>query len=223
MKKISINNIIKFRNRPEKNQKAFLNSLIAKSETKTEGGGNYWVRSLSALSNSIKYNNHEPIKEKIDEILELYSPDLTNQTKIMYDRNLNILYNYEDFDFSNWLPNDHEILSKSKNKSIIYLNSVPVQITPSQIFSFENEEKTYVGAIWFVAKLDGYKTSELGMFAEALFIYLSNNFKNKYEVSNKHCIVVDVLGKFELNYQNLIDNEVVSILGSTLKSIEKKM
>ena len=223
MKKISLNNIIKFRNKAEKQQKGFINNLKVKSEIKTEGGGNYWIRSLSALSNSIKLNNHEPINEKIAEILELFSPDLTSQTKNMYERNINILHNYEDFDFSNWLPNEFEIESKSIKKNIIYINSVPVQITPSQIFSFEKNEENYVGAIWFVAKLDGYKTSELGMFTEALFYYLSNNFEDKFTVSNEHCIVVDVIQKTELNYQNLIDNKVPSILNSTLELIRQNL
>ena len=223
MKKISLNNIIKFRNKAEKQQKGFINNLKVKSEIKTEGGGNYWIRSLSALSNSIKLNNHEPINEKIAEILELFSPDLTSQTKNMYERNINILHNYEDFDFSNWLPNEFEIESKSIKKNIIYINSVPVQITPSQIFSFEKKEENYVGAIWFVAKLDGYKTSELGMFTEALFYYLSNNFEDKFTVSNEHCIVVDVIQKTELNYQNLIDNKVPSILNSTLELIRQNL
>ena len=37
MKKISLNNIIKFRNKAEKQQKGFINNLKVKSEIKTEG------------------------------------------------------------------------------------------------------------------------------------------------------------------------------------------
>lgn len=223
MKKISINNIIKFRNRIEKNQKAFLNSIQKKAQTKNDGGGNYWIRSLSALSNAVKSNDHEPIKEKIGEILEVFSPDLTKQTKDMYQRNLDILHNYEDFDFSNWLPNEFEILSKTNKKTIIYIKNVPVQITPSQIFKFDKDGDEFVGGLWFVAKFDGYKIEELGMFAEALFIFLTNNFEKDYRVSKKHCIVVDVLAKKNLSFKNVIKNGIPTILKSTLDSISKKL
>ncbi len=221
MKKISINNIIKFRLKSDKSQKGFLNTISKEVEIKSEGGGNYWVRSLSAMNNAIKLNSTEPIKDKITELLELFSPSLTNQTKDMYQRNLNILYNYEDFNFSNWLPENYEIISKTNKNSIIYIETIPVQITPSQIYSFEKERKQYVGAIWFVAKLEGYNVSELGMFAEALFLYLSNNFDKNFTVYPLNCLVVDVLGKKEISYQDLIDNRVSSILKPTLELIKK--
>lgn len=220
MKKISINNIIKFRLKSDKSQKGFLNTISKEIEVKSEGGGNYWVRSLSAMNNAIRLNSTEPIKDKITELLGLFVPSLTNQTKDMYQRNLNILYNYEDFDFSIWLPENYEIVSKTNKKSIIYIETVPVQITPSQIYSFEKEGKQYVGAIWFVAKLEGYNVSELGMFAEALFIYLSNNFDQDFTVFPQNCLVVDVLGKQEISYQDLIDDKVPAILKSTLKLIK---
>lgn len=136
MKKISVSNLVKFRKKLEKNQKAFLNSLIKKNEIKSTEGGNYWVRSLSALSNAVKLKDSLPIKEKIAAILEDYKPNIIKQTKDKYDRNLQILHNYEDFDFSNWIPDGAEILSKANKKSIIYIDTVPVQILPNQIYSF---------------------------------------------------------------------------------------
>ncbi|EJL68547.1 hypothetical protein [Chryseobacterium populi] len=220
MKKISLNNIILFRQKLDKNRKAFLSSLRRKDEIKSEGGGNYWVRSLSALSNGFKLKDNQPLKEKISEILELFTPALTKQIKEMYQRNLDILHNYEDFDFSEWLPENSKILSKTNKKSIIYINTIPVQITPSQIYSFEKNGNIYVGAIWFVAKLKGYKIEELGMFAEALYIYLSNNFDQEFELSAENCLIVDVLGKKEVNYQMLIDEEIPSIFNTTLELIK---
>ncbi|MCJ7933322.1 MAG: hypothetical protein MUW56_06705 [Chryseobacterium sp.] len=126
MKKISINNIIKFRLKSDKSQKGFLNTISKEVEIKSEGGGNYWVRSLSTMNNAIRLNSTEPIKDKITELLGLFVPSLTNQTKDMYQRNLNILYNYEDFDFSIWLPENYEIISKTNKKSIIYIETIPV-------------------------------------------------------------------------------------------------
>jgi len=139
----------------------------------------------------------------------------------MYQRNLDILHNYEDVEISNWLPDNAQILSKTNKKSIIYIDTIPVQITPSQIYSFEHSGNEYLGAIWFVAKLEGYTLAELGMFSEALFIYLSNNFDQNYTISTENCLVVDVLGKQEVNYQQIIDEEIPAILYLTLNLIKQ--
>ncbi len=173
------------------------------------------------MNNAIRTNSNEPIKDKITELLDLFVPSLTKQTKDMYQRNLNILHNYEDFDFSKWLPKNYTIISKTNKKSIIYLETIPVQITPSQIYSFEKDGKEYVGAIWFVAKLDGYNITELGVFAEALFIYLSNNFDQNSTINPENCLVVDVIGEQEVNYQELVDNKITAILKPTLELIKK--
>ena len=185
-----------------------------------DGGGDYWVRSLSALSNAIKEKNTEPIKDKIVDISNDFKPNMIKQTKDMYERNLNILHNYEDFDFSNWLPANARILSRNSKKAIIDISGIPVQITPSQVYSFEEGEDRYVGAIWFLAKLEGFKKPELGIFAEALHIYLSANFEHSHQVSAKNCLIVDVLNKEEVNYQMIVDSEIPSLLFETLEIIK---
>lgn len=226
MKKISVNNIIIFNQKSEKSQQTFLNFLKRKGliqESTESSGGNYWVRSLSAMSNAFREISNEPIKHKISEIVDLFTPKLTKQTKDMYQRNLNILHNYEDFDFSKWLPEKINVVSKTSKKSIIYLNTVPVQINPSQIYTFDKDDKKCVGAIWFVARLEGYKQEELGMFAEALFIYLSNNFGDEYFISQENCLVVHVLDKKEVNYKMIVDEEIPSVFDSVLQQIKKLM
>lgn len=147
MKKISVKNIVAFRNRSDKSKKAFLNSLNRERDINSESGGDYWVRSLSALSATIKEKSVEPIKNKITDILRDSVPNLTKQTKDMYARNLNVLHNYENFNFENWLPIDYKVLSKTSKKGIIDIDDIPVQITPSQVFVFENDDIKCVGAV----------------------------------------------------------------------------
>jgi len=220
MKKITLNKIVEFRYKSEKNQKGFLKNINKNSES--SGGGNYWVRSLSAMSNAIKLNDHNLIKEKITEILEANVSGLPKRTKDMYDRNLKILYNYQSFDFSNWLPEKYKILSKTNTKTILEINTIPVQVNPSQIFSFDNDGIKSVGAVWFVSRFKGYRMEELGMFTEALFIYLTNNFGEKYPIDSKYCIVIDVLEKQEVRYVDLINKKVSKILDSTLELIKRQ-
>ncbi len=224
MKKISVKNIILFRKKSEKSKKAFLKSLNKAKANDSENGGNYWVRSISALTNTFRTNDNQHIKDKIDNISADYSNSKRRQTKDMYKRNLDILYNYEDFDFSTWYPNKtFRILDKANKKSIIELNKIPVQVLPNQVFTFTKNSIDYAGAIWFIAKLDGYSKAEFGIFAETLFNYLSINFSNKYEVSPETCIVVDVLNLEEVTYQMVIDNKIPALLKETLKSIKENL
>ncbi|MDP1843372.1 MAG: hypothetical protein Q8K64_08125 [Sediminibacterium sp.] len=220
MEKISVKNIILFRKKSDKFKKTFLASINKVKTVETEGGGNYWVRSISALNNSFRTNDNQHIKDKIENISDDYNNSTRKQTKDMYQRNLDILYNYEDFDFSNWYPNKtFKILDKANKKSIIEINKVPVQVLPNQVFTFTKNKINHVGAIWFVAKLDGYTKAEYGIFAETLFNYLKNNFSSKYEISPENCLVVDVLNVDEVNYQMVLDDKIPSILKETLKSI----
>lgn len=224
MKKISIKNIIAFRKKSEKSKKAFLKSLDKIKVSDSESGGNYWVRSISALSNAFKTNNNQYIKDKIDDISEDYNNSKLKRTKDMYQRNLDILSNFEDFDFSTWYPNNtFGILNKVSRKSIIEINKIPVQVLPNQIFIFKKNTIEYVGAVWFIAKLDGYNKSELGIFAEVLFNFLNINFSKKYEVSPENCLIVDVLNLDEITYKMILDNKIPALLQSTLESIKENL
>jgi len=220
MKKISVKNIVTFINKTEKSRKTFLDNLGKPNETSLDGGGDYWVRSLSALSNAVKVKNTEPIKEKIADILNDFKPGIIKQTRDMYERNLSILHNYKDFDVSNWLPANAVIVSKNSKKAVIDISGLPVQLTPSQVYSFDDGEEKCVGAIWFLAKLEGFKKEELGIFAEALHIYLSANFENSHRISAQNCLIIDVLNKEEVNYQMIVDGEIPSLLFATLENIK---
>lgn len=224
MKKISVKNIIAFRKKPDKSKKTFLKSLSKAKANDSESGGNYWVRSISALANTFRTNDNQHIKNKIDDIAADYDNSKRKQTKDMYQRNLDILHNYEDFDFSTWYPNKtFQTLDKASKKSIIEINRVPVQVLPNQVFAFTKNKVNYVGAIWFIAKLDGYSKAELGIFAETLFNYLSNNYSKKYEVSPEHCLVIDVLNLDEVTYQMVLDQEIPALLKETLKVIRENL
>ncbi len=222
MKKISVKNIIEFRKKSEKSKKSFLKSLDKVKPITTETGGNYWVRSVSAMSKSFKTNDNIHIKEKIEIISNLYEISKSLKTKVMFQRNLNILLNYENFDFSTWYPNNaFKILDKNSRNSIIEINSIPVQVLPNQIFSFKSNETDCVGAVWFIAKLQRYNEAELGIFSESLFNLLKVNFSKNYEVMPEYCLIIDVLNVKEVTYKMILDNKISALLQSTLKAIKE--
>lgn len=223
MKKISVKDVVRFRNNTDRTKKSLLSSLLKKEDIKSEGegGGDYWVRSLSALSSAVKEGNTDPVKNKIADVSSKIQPGLIKKTRDMYERNIAILYHYEDFNIDNWLPDRSKIITKANKKVIIDIESVPVQIAPSQVFYFEKDGIKKIGAIWFVAQLGGFAEPDLGIFAECLYIHLSHLFKDKYQVEPRNCLVVEVVKNTEVDYQMILDKAIPSLLSSVLKEIRK--
>lgn len=221
MKKLSISKVIEFSRKSEKSKLAFLKQHN-KPKQPSNGGGDYWASCISALGHAFKNNNNKFITEKIESLLG----DLKNTphkiTKNMYKRNIDILYNFETFDFSKWIPIEQiEFLNKNSNYSIIDIAGIPIQVKPTHLFSFGEEEKNEIGAIVFVSKLDGYRKDELATFSDSLYRYLTTNYSDKYKVNPSLCIAVDSTNLNEITYSNIQNGEVKSILDKTLIEIKK--
>jgi hypothetical protein len=99
MKKISIKNLIEFRNKSDRGKKTFVEKIKSnKIEIPSEGGGDYWITSLSAICNSYRDNDLELIDNKIYELEEKLSNTKHTITKNMYQRNISILKKYKNLD-----------------------------------------------------------------------------------------------------------------------------
>ena len=225
MKTLSIKSIIKFRGKSDKSKKTFASSLKSnKAKAHAKGGGDYWITCLSAISNSFRSDDLQFVIDKRVELEEKYEETSYRQAKDMYKRNIDVLYNYEDFDLKKWRPSKKlTFLKKHKADSILTIKGLDVQATPHHIFTCQKNGVEEVGAIWFIAKLDGFESDELGMFVDILYRYLKANFSKEFEISPKHCIAVDVFKKFEVNYSQMEKGEIPLILNSTLDDIKKWM
>lgn len=225
MKKITIKDIIKFRNKSDKNKKNFVSNLkLDPKKNNPESGGDYWISCLTAISNSYKLDNLQFIINKRDELDTKNEETDYKRTKLMYQRNLDILSNFEDFDFKKWRPTESlKFIKKHKDNSILMIKGLPIQVSPHHIFTFQKNDIQEMGAIWFIAKLNGFTKNELGMFADILFQNLKTNFSNKYNISSKYCIAVDVFNNFDVNYSQLETGEISPILNLTLDEIKKLM
>ena len=219
MKKISIKNLVEFSRKSEKSQKTFIR-LLNTSKPST-GGGDYWITSISALSNAFKENNNALIKEKIKSLFKSKKDTPHKISKTMFQRNIEILDNYEDFDFSKWLPNaEFKIHSKPRLMNTFNVVGLPVQVLPSHVFSYDEEGVSTIGAIWFVAKLDGFTTKELGMFTESLHLYLKTNYSTDYTINTDLCLAVDVVNNEELSYGKMKRSKIPFLLESTLEELK---
>ncbi len=120
MQKITIKNLVDFRRRTGKSKASLAQALKkGKETTEGEGGGDYWVTSLSALSNAYKTGNLRFIVEKKSDLEGKYNNTRIDQTKNMYKRNIAILSNYEDYDLKKIKP---EVVDKFLSKPKIDLD-----------------------------------------------------------------------------------------------------
>lgn len=222
MEKISVSNVVEFRRKSTKSQDTFVNNLKRPKQDDPSGGGNYWVTSVSAVSKFYGSGDNEIILDKLNELLEKFGRATATTSKKMYQKNIEILHNFEDFDFAKMKPEKgFSIVSRRNNKSIILIKGIPVQITPNHVFTFTENENEKVGAILFVAKKDGYSVEEIAIFTDVLYRYVKLNYSPKHEISKRYCIVLDVVNLKNGKYEQVENNNINSLLESTLESIKK--
>ena len=225
MKKLSIKEIVEFRGKLDRAKKNFASTIqLDKPKEEADGGGDYWITSLSAVSNSYRLNDLGIIKDKIDELEEKYEATDFKRTKTMYKRNIDILYSFEDFDFKKWRPSKNlKFVKKHRTGAVLTIKGLQLQINPHHVFTFGKDDAKEIGAIWFIAKIGGYGKEELGMFTDILHRYLKNNFGKEFDINPKYCIAVDVVENFAVKYDQIENEEVPAILSLTIDEIKKLM
>lgn len=224
MRKLTIKDVVDFREKTDRSKRNFALSLKIpiQEQASQDGGGDYWVSCLSAISNSYKQNDLQPIIEKRNELEGKYETTEVKTTKIMYKRNVDILYRFEDFDIQRLRPSQEmRFLKQRKEHQILTIKGLPIQVNPRYVFTFKQDQTEEVGAIWFIAQLDGFRPEELGMFADILHRYLKTHYSKDYIINPQYCIAVDVFKGFDVNYLQLIDGEVSKTLDSSLDEIKK--
>lgn len=221
MDKIRIKDLIEFRNKKDGPRKTFVNNLKKEKQKKQDGdGGDYWITSLSAISNTFRHNNTDFLQEKIDDLQEKIVVANHKNTKDQYKRNIDILIGFKEYDLDQIRPDaDLKFHKKPNDKSLINIKGIPVQAWPHHVFSFSINDSDEIGAVWFVTKLTGFKTSELGMFADILFRYLDTHYSKDFYVNPDYCIAVNASNGQEVNYQDILNGDVPVLIDSTIDEL----
>jgi hypothetical protein len=225
MKTLSIKDLVVFRGKTEKSKKKFAADVkIDIEKTGSDGGGDYWRICLSAISSAYKLNNLQILKDKTDEFEDKFEDTDYKRTKIMYRRNLDIIYKYEEYDFKKLRPsNEITFLKKPKAGLILTIKGLQVKVDPHHVFSFKRNEIQELGAIWFIATLDGLKKEELGMFVDILHRYLKTQFSKDYSLNPKYCLAIDVVSGLEVNYSQIQKEQIPALLTPTIDEIKRLM
>lgn len=220
MKDIRIRDIVELRRKSEKGRNGFIAKL--NKERKKGEGGDYWISCVSSVIHFFEEKNKQYLLDKRVELLMKYDKSSTSITKEMYRKNIDILQKSESLDTSRWYPSNKIHILKGKTiEKKLDINGVSLKIEPSCIFSFYENEENKIGAIWFLAKKDGFQKEELCMFVEAIFRLLKFYYSERYTVCPEYCIAVDLFKSKDLNYSELQKGEVKPVLDLAVNHLKE--
>ncbi len=223
MKKVTVKNLIEFRGKNERTRITFVNNLKkAKKKSEDGSGGDYWISCLSAVRNSFKYDNEDLLDDKISELVEKIKVTEIKRIKDQFNRNIDILNNFKEFEIQHLKPNvDLTFLKQPKIKSLLDIKGFPIEAKPCHIYTFSENNSEEIGGIWFIAKLKGFKKSELGMFTDILYRYLDKHYSKDFYVNPDYCLAVDLFNGQEVNYSEIQNGNIPTLINSTLDELKK--
>jgi|SRR5690606_17602360 len=224
MEKIAITELVDFRERSDRAKKNLAYKLKhrkAKEKNNVgKAGGDYWVTSTSCIRNVFKTNDKQLYTSKIEELHAKLEDAENKRTKSMYQRNIDILTRFNDFDLTDLKPSSDIRFEKIPTSyKVIVVDKFPLYVNPSIVYSFKRKGKAELGALWLVSKITGFDKTELGMFNEMLYKFLINNFADNYQISEDYCCVVDTFNARSLTYKELLDHNIPFLIEATLKEI----
>lgn len=220
MQKLTAKKIIKFRRLPQTRKQTFVNNL-KKPLAKSDSGGDYWISCISAITNACKDNDNKLISSKIDFLLGQHKDKSYKRTKDMYQRNIDILSEFTGYNFTKLKPKKiTEFLTRPSAKYVLTVKGLSVEVSPSYVFTYKKEEIDEVGAIWFIAQLNGFKEDELQIYSELLYKYLLSNYSKKYNINPSFCIIVDVVTLQEFKHSKIVSSGTESILNLTISDLK---
>lgn len=227
MEKITIKELIEFRGRPSgklKNNFAFklkTRKPKEKLEDAKDSGGNYWAISTSSIYNTFKSGKDEYYDLKIDDVISRQANTDIEKDKVMYQRNLDILSNFKEFDLHHLRPLDiTNFETVHKEQKIILINNLPIYINPSLVFCFERNGKKEIGAIALIPQLGGYQKSQLGMFCEMLYKFLLKHYSSEFQIAEDFCIAIDTYNAQKITYLELLTGKIPRFVDITVDEIK---
>lgn len=223
MKKITVKNLIEFRYKNDRTRLTFVSNL-KKEKISSEGdsGGDYWISCLSCLRTVFKFEDADLLDEKVDFLQSKIEQTEIKRIKDQFQRNIDVLMNFKEYDFQ-YLKPDTEItlMKQTKSDTIFDVNGLLIEAKPCHVFSFSKNGSSEIGAVWFIAKLNGFTKAELGMFADITYRYLNKYYSKDFYVNPDYCIAVDLFQGQEVNYSSIKNGEIPILIDSTIGDLKK--
>jgi hypothetical protein len=227
MEKIAVKDLIRFYRKNDGPRVTFINNLRNKAIPKIDKdekseGGDYWISCTSAVATIFKTGDKNYIGEKNMELQQRIDAAFHKVTKDRFQKNIDVLSQFEDFDFETIKPSvEVKYLKKSDDKSILLIKGVPVHISPNHVFSFSEKDNNEIGAVWFVAMKDGFTKSELAIFTEVLYSYLLKHYSRDFKIRPEYCSAVDMYKAQFVNYNHILNQNVFSSLDKSIDEFKR--
>ncbi|AZA97715.1 hypothetical protein EG353_20230 [Chryseobacterium shandongense] len=108
-----------------------------------------------------------------------------------------------------------------RKSGVIDVKGLSLKVETHHIYTWNIDDKDFVGAILFAVQKDGYKPNELGVFTEAINTFLQYNYADKYIVSPTFVKVVDVMTNEIIDYQMILDKKIPSLIMSSIEDFKR--
>jgi hypothetical protein len=145
----------------------------------------------------------------------------SDKDKVMYQRNLDILNNFKEFDLHHLRPLEiTNFETVHKEQKIILVNNLPIYINPNLVFRFERNGKKEIGAIALIPQLGGFQKSQLGMFCEMLYKFLHKHYSSQFQIAEDFCIAIDTYNAQKIIYVELLTGKVPRLIDMTVDEIK---
>lgn len=225
MKKITVKKLIEFRKKTDRTKITFINNLkkdVVKSDDVNSSSGDYWISCLSSIRNVFKNDNKDLLDDKINLLNTKINLSEIKRIKNQFQRNIDILNNFKDFDFKSLKPNTNlTFLKQLKKDSILDIGNIPIEAKPCHIFTFSIDDKVQIGGIWFVAQLGGFNKSELAMFTDIIYRYLEKHYSKKFHINPNFCMAIDLFNGQQVNYSEIQNGTYKILIDSTIAEVRK--
>jgi hypothetical protein len=115
---------------------------------------------------------------------------------------------------------DIVFLKQPRTHSIINISGFPIQVKHCFIYTFSENYSEEIGGIWFIATLNGFRKSELGMFADLIYRHLIKHYSKKFFVSPDYCIAIDLFNGQQVNFSEIKDPKITTLIDKTIDEIK---
>jgi|GEM_PF-367800 len=224
MEKITIKELVEFGRKSDKSKKRFAHKLktraLSQETKKTSSGGDYWITSTSCILRVLKTGKKELYDQKIEELLAKMKSSNYQISKVMFQRNIDILTRFSDIDLDLLSGNGYKIETVSKQSQIMHINGFFLYVNPKFVFSFDLNGEPTIGSIWLITKLDGYSKSEVGLFCEMLYRFLVLNHGENHHISEEHCIVIETFSGIKMKHSELSSGRIPFRIDNILREIK---
>ncbi len=221
MKKLTVTQLVEWIGKEGQERQAFIDRIrSAPRSHRNHVGGNYWATGLDAVCRSFVQNDLRIIDQAISDLQQRIQLTGHPIVRDMYAGNIALLQNYQALEQNRLRPaSSLEVLAPSAGKSRIEIDTIPLEVCPSHIYTFRQGGRACIGGIWFIARNGGYRPEEAGLYCDLLHRLLHHHYARRYQVLPEYCLAVELTQSSIIRYADLEQGSIPGKLDRALEEL----